>query len=218
MLINVREIGNAGVISDLASWDLPPNGLTNGRNFRVVAGKIQSSGGSQKANLNGPARGPIGHLTQSSDFEGNSTWMACHDSGVDSYNDKQFEGIYDTPGPVSPHEWTSCQIGQVTFLNNPSDYPIYFTDWASGAEQAQRLPAAGAGGMDWEAANVRCRILQSHKNFLFAMGTTEIDPENGQLAYYEDRVRWSNPCQMNGIPYRGRSLGRIDPVLLATRL
>lgn len=202
MLINVREIGNTGVISDLASWDLPPNGLTNGRNFRVVAGKIHASGGSKKANLEGAARGPIGHLSQSSDFEGNSTWMACHDSGVDAYFGKKFEGIYDTPGPVSEHEWTSCQIGQVTFLNNPSDYPIYFTDWATGSEQAKRLPwVAGAEGQDWEGAKVRCRILQSHKNFLFALGTTEIDPQTGALAYYDDRVRWSNPCQPNGIPY-----------------
>ena len=41
-----------------------------------------------------------------------------------------------------------------------------------------------------------CRQLKSHKNFLFALGMTEADG-----SFYEDRVRWSHPCEPNGIPY-----------------
>lgn len=201
MLINVRDIGSVGVITDLAPWDLPPNALTDGRNFRVRSGKIQSSGGSKLVgDGSSKARGSIGHLCQTSDFEGNSAWLACHDKGVDSYFNKEFTGIYDAD--VNQHQWTSCQIGQVTFLNNPAINPIYFTDWGSGAETAEKLPwVAGQNGRDWDAEQVSARILQSHKNFLFALGTTEIDPATGGVAYWEDRVRWSNPCQPNGIPY-----------------
>ena len=202
MLINLRGVGDVGVVSDVAAWDLPPNGLTDGRNFRVSAGKIQASGGSQKVNLAGQARGKIGHICQSSDFEGNSTWLACHDAGVDSYFDQKFTGVFDYPG-LDEAAWTSCKIGQVTFLNNPGINPIYFTDWGSGAENAENLPwVAGQNpAWDWDKQDASCRILQSHKNFLFALGMTEPDPVTGNLTFYEDRVRWSHPCEPNGVPY-----------------
>ena len=48
-ILNVREIGQAGIISDIAPWDLPPSALTDGMNFRVAAGKIQTVGGLRNA-------------------------------------------------------------------------------------------------------------------------------------------------------------------------
>ena len=53
MLAIVREIGSVGVISDVAAWDLPPNALTDGRNFRVAAGKVSASGGSELVSTKG---------------------------------------------------------------------------------------------------------------------------------------------------------------------
>jgi hypothetical protein len=200
MLINVRGIGAMGVISDVAAWDLPPNALTDGRNFRVMAGKIQSSGGSKMVNVNGSASGDIGHILQSSDFEGNSSWIVCTDSTLESYTDQKFHTVLDIGREVDEHAWTSCQIGQVTFINNPSINPVYFTDWKTGAEQAIKLPWV-AGGDLWEDRGISARIIQSHKNFVFAMGMTEPDPETGLTTYYEDRVRWSHPCEPNGVPY-----------------
>lgn len=197
MLANVRDIGGAGVISDVAAWDLPPNALTDGRNFRVSAGKIVASGGSELASTSGSAGGEIGHLEQSTDFEGKTAWLACHDTGIDSYESNAFTNLYDS-GSVDPSGWTSCQIGQVTFFNNPAIHPVYFTDW-SGSDPVSELN--WSPGQTWASADVSCRILQAHKNFLFALGTTEPDPDTGVMTYYEDRVRWSHPCEPNGIPY-----------------
>jgi hypothetical protein len=197
MLANVRDIGSVGVVSDVAAWDLPPNALTDGRNFRVVAGKVAASGGSKLLSTDGSAAGEIGHIEQSTDFEGTSAWLVCHDSGIDSYEDNAFTNLYDS-GSVAPSGWTSCQIGQVTFFNNPAIGPIYFTDWA-GTDPVTELNWSPAE--TWSEAGMSCRILQSHKNFLFAMGCTEPDPDTGVLTYYEDRVRWSHPCEPNGIPY-----------------
>ena len=83
MLANVRDIGNVGVVSDVAAWDLPPNALTDGRNFRVSAGKVSASGGSELVSTEGSAGGEIGHIEQSTDFEGTSAWLVCHDNGID---------------------------------------------------------------------------------------------------------------------------------------
>ena len=210
MLANVRDIGSVGVISDVAAWDLPPNALTDGRNFRVAAGKVSASGGSQLVSTEGSARGEIGHIEQSTDFEGTTAWLVCHDSGIDSYENNAFTALYNS-GAVSPSGWTSCQIGQVTFFNNPAIGPIYFTDWA-GTDPVKELE--WAPGQTWTEAGVACRILQSHKNFLFALGCTEPDPDTGVLTYYEDRVRWSHPCEPNGVPYTWQEPSE-DPSSLA---
>ena len=114
MLLNIRDIGGTGINSDLAPWDLPPNALTDGRNFRVNSGKLQASGGSQLL-LEG-AGGKIGHVNQTTDFDGTSQWILCHSNGVDTLYDQQFTNIY-TASDIDPTAWTSAQIGQVTFLN-----------------------------------------------------------------------------------------------------
>ena len=48
---------------------------------------------------------------------------------------------------------------------------------------------------------------------LFALGT-EPDPQTGVSTYYEDRVRWSHPCDPNGIPYTWETPD-VDPSSLA---
>lgn len=202
MIVKIRDMGANGINSDLAPWDLPPNMLTDGRNFRVMSGKVQSSGGSQLL-LEG-ARGTIGHLDQSSDFEGTNQWILCHSNGVDTLYNQEFVGIYDANGTVDPYQWTTCQIGQVTFLNHPSTGPIYFTDWSSIAEGAEPLQWSPTQDK-WEHS---ARQLHAHKNFLFALGMVE----DGE--YYEDRVRWSHPCDPNGIPYTWEGPDK-DPSSLA---
>ena len=156
MLANVRDIGGAGIISDVAAWDLPPNALTDGRNFRVAAGKVSASGGSELVSTVGSATGEIGHIEQSTDFEGTSAWLVCHDSGIDSYESNDFKKIYDS-GSVSPSGWTSCQVGQVTFFNNPAIGPIYFTDWA-GSDPVTELNWDPS--QTWTEAGMSWRILQ----------------------------------------------------------
>ena len=163
MIVKIRDMGANGINSDLAPWDLPTNMLTDGRNFRVMAGKVQSSGGSQLL-LDG-ARGHIGHVDQTSDFEGTNQWILCHSNGVDTLYNKQFEGIYDC-SEVDPYQWTTCQISQVTFLNHPSTGPIYFTGWSSISEQAKDLPWSPTQPK-WEH---QARQIHAHKNFLFALG------------------------------------------------
>lgn len=197
MLVKIRDMGAAGVNSDLAPWDLPPNSLTDGRNFRVMSGKVQASGGA-KLMLDG-ANGTIGHVDQTTDFEGNSQWILCHSNGVDTLYNQEFVQIFNS-SDIDPRQWTTCQIGQVTFLNHPTTGPIYFTDWSSVSEEAKELPWV-VGGDTWGKRGISCRQLHSHQNFLFALGTTEPDPVSGLSTYYEDRVRWSHPCDPNGIPY-----------------
>ena len=43
-LVPLSDFGMSGVVSDAAPWDLPPNALTDGRNFRIHNGRLGPSG------------------------------------------------------------------------------------------------------------------------------------------------------------------------------
>ena len=79
-ILNVRNIGSTGVNSDIEPWDLPPDALTDGINYRLSANKLQSVGGTKPM---APASGDeLGHITQSTDFLGNSTWVLAGENSV----------------------------------------------------------------------------------------------------------------------------------------
>ena len=44
-ILNIREMGSIGVVSDVAPWDLPPAAFSDGMNFRLASGKAITSGG-----------------------------------------------------------------------------------------------------------------------------------------------------------------------------
>ena len=208
MLFNIRQIGAAGVNSDIAPWDLPENALSQGRNFRVSAGKVQSSGGSRIEFESGTSA-PIGHVAFTEDYFDNSLWVACTEAGVEFYDSnnewKLIEGM-DLSTP-DPWRWSSCRIGQVLFLNHPDKYPIFFPN-ATG-QSAQELPWSDDQGGDNSPSGenwtpfCRAKILCSHKNFLFALNTSEASSiqRAGGFDQFDDRVRWSHPVQPNGRPY-----------------
>ena len=39
-ILNVRSLGEGGISSDISPWDLPPNAINDGSNFRVFANKL----------------------------------------------------------------------------------------------------------------------------------------------------------------------------------
>ena len=69
-ILNVRNIGSTGVNSDIEPWDLPPDALTDGINYRLSANKLQSVGGARP--VAAACGDQIGHITQRTDYSGNS--------------------------------------------------------------------------------------------------------------------------------------------------
>ena len=201
-ILNVRNIGSSGVNSDIAPWDLPPDALSDGINFRLSANKLQSVGGTKPA---GPSSGDqLGHITQSTDFSGNSTWVLCGEDSVKLYDGGSFIDIGSSLRTVEPRfsnleptDWSSCQVGQVTFLNHPQLYPIYWVDGQGGSGKAEKLPWH-IGEESWDDKGNSCRILRAHKNFLFALGMQE-GPDQ-----FRDKLCWSHPAEPNGIPFSWR--------------
>jgi hypothetical protein len=194
-IFNVRNIGQAGVISDIAPWDLPDNALSDGRNFRVSSGKIQASGGSKLHSKHG-AGAELGHIDQGITFNGEGLWFVCGADGIHTYNGAGFD--FQHGANVNPDGWSTCKIGRVMFFNHPEYKPVYFASEDENSSGISPLPWSPRHG-DWAARGCKAKVLASHRNFLFAMNTTETN--NGITEYNSDRVRWSHPVEPNGIPY-----------------
>jgi hypothetical protein len=193
-ILNVREMGSIGVVSDIAPWDLPPSALTDGVNFRMSAGKIQSAGGLRLSAF--PQDDELGHVAQSTDLDKNSLWIVLGEKTIrwwDGTGSGSIANNLTFPDLRDPHKWSSCQIGAQLFFNHPDWYPIVWEDRDAQVEQAQMLP--WSPGVTWEAADKSCKVLRAHKNFLWALGMVE----DGEV--YSDKVRWSHPAEPNGYPY-----------------
>ncbi len=199
-ILNVRNIGSTGVNSDIEPWDLPPDALTDGINYRLSANKLQSVGGTRPV---APSIGDqIGHITQSTDYSGNSTWVLCGENNIKLYDGQSFTDIGTSLRAADPRfsnldatKWSTCQVGQVVFLNHPQLYPSY---WVNGAGDPAKPLWWHVGEESWEDENKSCRILCAHKNFLFALGMQEGAEE------YRDKVWWSHPAEPDGIPFSWR--------------
>ena len=201
-ILNVRNIGSTGVNSDIEPWDLPPDALTDGINYRLSANKLQSVGGTKPV---GPSTGDqMGHMNQSTDFSGNSTWVLAGENSIKLYDGQGYTDIGTSLvrdarfANLDPVKWSSCRIGQVVFLNHPQLYPIY---WVDGEPEAKPLPwhINDDGSVEtWDDKGYSCRIIRAHKNFLFALGMQEGAEE------YRDKVWWSHPAEPNGIPFSWR--------------
>ena len=201
-ILNIREMGSVGVVTDVAPWDLPPSALSYGINFRLSNGKVQMAGGIVP--VSPPSGDELGHITQMKDYSQNSTWVVCGGGsiktfdGVDFFDVSQaFKSVNPKMTRLNPALWSSCKIGQVLFLNHPDLYPIYWSDDPSNAVNMQRLPWH-VTAEDWEDVKKSCKVMASHKNFLFALGMKE------ESDLYADKVWWSHPAEPDGIPFSWR--------------
>lgn len=204
-IVNIRELGSVGVVSDIASWELPPSAFTDGMNFRLVSGKVETAGGIEA--LSAVAGRDIGHITQSTDLRGNSSWMVCGEDAILLFDGTSFFQLRGDAARsirdgflVDPTRWTSANIGNATFFNNPEFNPFY---WINGGEERpndlEYLPwHIGDTTETWQDAGMSCNIIRAHKNFLFALGMGTPD---GQ---FNDMLHWSHPAEPNGIPFSWR--------------
>ena len=163
-------------------------GTDRGINFRMSNGKIQSAGG---VDLVGPSVGDeIGHITGTRNWDTQSRWIAMGRNGIYLLDGGTWT---DISGGISISNldeslWSSCQIGRVTFMNHPDLYPVYWVDESGVVNNCAPLPWH-VTEETWEQAGMSCRVIASHKNFLFALGMQEGQEE------YRDKVWWSHPAE-----------------------
>jgi hypothetical protein len=210
-IINVREIGRTGIISDVAPWDIPVSALTDGMNFRATNGKIQTAGGLRNAEYPNAEADQLGHLSQQTDRAGNSSWLVYGEKTVKQWDGSTAKDLLTSVGALNlkdPAKWSSCKVGAQTFMNHPDSYPMHWFDADNTSNVCEWLPWSPASGT-WEQASRSAFVIRSHKNFLWALGMVE----DGVV--YPDRVRWSHPMESNGIPYTWEPPNDVDASSIA---
>lgn len=181
--------------SDIPSWELPPNAVTHGKNFRVGAGALSTSGGSTIMATSPAAFNPGSVLVVVS--PSGVYWLAMGRNSVRAFDGANWGDVtsaagYAGIGTDQELLWTGCTLGQIPIINNPQHVPEYWSPQSTGqVMQPLKFDAATT----WAAKGYHCKIMRSHKNFLFAMNLQEGATEN------HDAYRWSHPADVDGLPF-----------------
>jgi len=194
-LQTLKLAGNDGVNFDLEPCDLEPNFFTNGNDFRLKNGKIQSfNTGAKFSDCPAPFNGAriifvnsaplyfylVAGLNKIFCFDGN-TWTDV--SSVEGYENMSAPDQF---------KWTTCLLGSIPVLNNYRAYPEY---WSPASPSQLMQPIMFDATTSWKQKAWHCNVMRAHKNFLFAINMTE-----GGVSLPHN-YRWSHPADNNGLPY-----------------
>jgi hypothetical protein len=201
--LEVRKLSQAGLSTDALPSDLPPNFLTDLRNVRLVARKIQNYKGSRHLDAL-PAGFVPGYIMNVNDPTG-AYWVIAGDNEVYTYDGTNF--VARAAGPVSvisPIEWSGCQITNIPIVNHPQDFPQFWIRTAGATFEYLLFRGLQPwNNVDWSAVGgpvngeERARIIRSHKQYLFALDLTSDDPNVGRAPA---GVRWSAPADIGSVP------------------
>jgi len=195
----IRDIGTKGLNSDMAPWELGPEFISYGLNFKATANFLET----QNSNVlfttpPAPAVGNFdsGHILSVRVSSG-EFWLNLGRQSVQVYDGGNWFDISSTVGYATllagdQFKWSSCLLGSIPIINNELTSPEY---WSPQSTAQIMQPLDFSPGVDWLTANKSMKVIRSHKNFLFALNLTEGGIE--QPSSY----RWSHPADNNGLPF-----------------
>jgi hypothetical protein len=183
-LLPIRQLGDAGVITDISNHNLPTNAFTMGVNVRFDEGKV--------------SRAPVFRRIQGSlGFSPRFVFGVQPDTGFDSvvmlsndYVIKEYANgtVSDRSGSISGADaavaYTGTTLADVTYISRSDRVPVFRLNSSTGNF---------ADLTNWDS-NWRAGSLRSFGDQLVALNLTE----NG--VDYPNRVRFSNITTANSIP------------------
>jgi len=193
-MFSIKNIGVSGLNTDLAPWELDSGHLTYAANFRS-AGNAVKSGGNYLAWATPGTDFNAGNLIHVGELA-NGYWMVMGRSAVYVYNGTWYD-ISNAAGyaGISADDellWTACKLGRIPIINNPQHYPEYWSPQSTG--QVMQYLNFDAGNT-WASLGYTCKVMRSHKDYLFALNLTEGATE------LPNSYRWSHPAVINGLPF-----------------
>lgn len=193
--LEVTNIGVKGLNSDLAAWELSPEYITFGYNFRASGDALEATRAYEPW-ASPPTPFNAGHLL-SVEISGGDYWLVPGRDAVWQYDGGAWTDVSSVEGYLGlgindELRWTSCMLGSIPVINNPQEFPEYWSPVGSG-QKLQRLNFSP--GVSWESAAKSFEVIRSHNNFLFALNLTE----GGKSL--PNSYRWSHPADTNGLPF-----------------
>ena len=201
--INIQGVGSSGINSDVPAWDLPPEYVNDGINFRVRESKILPFGGSNLT-FERPTTPVNSGRCMSIRVRFGDFWVQCTRDSVlysavksgalwGDVTNEDFpaaDGGYNL-GVDRELDWTISQLGQIVIVNHPEVSPEYMGD---PAKQPRLLTLPFNAEYTWRDLDYSCRIMRTHKNFMIAMNLVGADSS-------PSGYRISHPADIDGIPY-----------------
>jgi len=200
-ILTLNNIGLKGINTDHQPWELSPEFITYGKNFRVFAGALSAAGGYQLWENPASAYFP-GHAIHVGRTSG-EFWLVPGRHAVQVFHNDLWNdiggGLYPSMGDNDELKWTSCMLGQIPVINNPQDSVQYWAPQQIGTD-LKDLPF-DATDIDpqnhtyWRGLGFTFEVIRSHRNYLFALNLSgeTVEPE-------VDSYRWSHPADSNNIP------------------
>jgi hypothetical protein len=199
MIMKTDRISNfarAGLNTDLIPWDLPGDFITNIRNVRIKNNKLTPFGGYQKRNDCPSGYSPGLFIPAGS----SNSWITIGNNKAYIYKNALFVDVSPTPAFITEEDlWFGCSLSSIPVFASIDYYPLYCPDVDS-ETPLQLLPWDATN--TWADVNQQCKIIRSHKQFLFALGVTS----GG--TFYPEAVRWSTPADIGSVP---ESWDNLDP-------
>lgn len=186
MILNLPNIAIHGINTDISPWDLPPEYITDGLNFRIGANAISTYGSYSLL-----ASAPSTYYPAFGIFVRTQVGNFIVTTGTTIYS---YQTSYnDITGTVSilaasVYLWSGCLNGSVVILNNSSDYPVYW----NGSGNVTDLPWDASNS--WRDKGYTAEVVRSHKNYLIALNVTDTISRPSSF-------RWSHPADTDGIPF-----------------
>ncbi|RKZ46091.1 MAG: hypothetical protein DRQ58_09275 [Gammaproteobacteria bacterium] len=191
MIVPIKGIGTAGIVSDIRPVELPENVISDGNNIRIFSSGVYSAYGYEKLTENPVQFNPAYLIhNHSSDDVGEPAWVLGGDDSIWSFDSVWTDITPDGSTDVfNPYGWSGCNLGKICIINNVQ--PLYYDAILKG----DMIPLPFSPDVTWPEANKSFKVIRNYNNFLFALNLTE----DGE--HYPDGYRWSHPADSNGIPF-----------------
>jgi hypothetical protein len=182
-ILPIRQLGDAGVVTDVSSYNIPLNAFSTAINVRFDEGKVSRSPifRNVKDTLGFSPRFSYG-IVPSTGFD--TIVVASDDWQLQEYNSGSMTNVAGSiTGTTDPRPYTGCSLAGVTYINRVDRVPVY------------RLPSGStfADLPNWDAT-WRCNAMRSYGDFVLGIGMTEGASE------FPSRVRWGNLVLANSPP------------------
>lgn len=202
--LKIRGFGKQGINSDLPIYDLPPETLSRGRNFRCDDTSVIAFGGSAPFDTAPPLPPELTNPWHVHFVDGApDQWVILGSDGAQSLETSSWLWN-DITGPafsVQPWEWTSTNLGRVPVFNNRGTFPMALVPGTSALQTLDWSP-----GVTWADRDIKARSVRSYKSFLIAMNIVDVTSPQ------PDVVLWSDSADTGALP---GSWDYADPSTLA---
>ncbi len=198
MMLRLNNLGTVSINYDLEPCDLPPNVMTEGRNF-VLRNNVVWSFNTSNAVEGGDSAMTAGHVCYVVGLSTGLHMMVVMGvgNGTTTPNAQVYDGTIwhditeNIALSVDERKWCSCKLGNIPIFSNAETYPVYWAPLVT-SQVLQKLPFKP--GANFDAMAIWPKVIRAHKNFLFALNLTESG------TWSPNAFRWSALADVNDVP------------------